>query len=397
MIKLHDLIEQLDQLAPLSCAEPWDKVGLHLGDPGQSISAGLLCIDLTPAVVVEAVRCQANLILAYHPPIFSPLTHLRTGSASDWKQRCLIEAIKHDLAVYSPHTALDATADGLNDWLARGAGTGDVVPIEPTSLPSSCQGPGVCARHYEIVVFIPKEDADAFRTKLTDAGAGVIGDYVECTFNVPGQGTFRGLEGTHPTIGTQGQFERVDELRMETIVPAERLSDLVAMIHREHPYEEPAYFVFPLANPRKPGDPVTGQGRLLTLSEPATLDQVVQRMAEHLASNVLRVARAVDDVGQPIDSGKATLGKVAVCAGAGGSVLTQGKAKQADVLITGEMRHHDLLDAQQRGQSVILAGHTWTERPFLPELARRLNQRTGNQVTWSVSEQDRCPWQPLRS
>lgn len=391
---LAAVLDAIETIAPLPLAEPWDKVGLHVGNRSQRITRALLCIDLTEPVLDEAAKRKAQLIIAYHPVIFTPVDRLTDAT---WQQRVLIEAVRRNIAVYCPHTALDAAKGGPNDSLAQGLGKGTLQPLTPTPAPGSSRAPAATAagdapataQQYKLVVFVPEADADALRARLSDAGAGVIGNYTQCSFGSAGQGTFLGGAGSNPAVGRAGQLERVAELRMEMVVPAAALPAAIETLRKHHPYEEPAFDVYRLtatAGRQADDDPAaTGAGRLLTLDKPATADALVHAVKRRLALSRLRVARP---------PGADQVRTVAVCVGAGGSLFEH---VEADAYVTGEMRHHDVLDLTARGKLVILAGHTHTERPYLPTYRQRLADACATArlpaIDWHISEADRAPWQ----
>lgn len=368
---LKDILHAVGTIAPESLAEPWDKVGLHVGDPGATVRRGLLCIDLTGDVAAEAVARGAELVIAYHPPIFEPL---RSVTTTEPRGKVIHRLIRAGVAVYSPHTALDSAIGGVNDWLAAGLGAGRGRPIKPVEP----AGGG----HIKIVTFVPMSHAVAVRDAMAAAGAGCIGNYDACSFSHPGEGTFRGGKDTNPFIGKPGKLERVAETRLEMICTRGLLAAAVAALRASHPYEEPAFDLIPL-EPAPPiaGEPAAGQGRLWTLDQPVSLSTLVSRIKRLLGVKSLEVAL-------PGGRRGAKVARVAVCAGAGASVLL---GADADVLFTGEMRHHDLLAAAQQGKTVVLAGHTQTERPYLPEYRRRLQAVTGRQIAWHISKADRTP------
>ncbi len=365
-MNVEQTIEALRRLADEALAEPWDRVGLHVGDPQWPIDAVLLCIDLTPAVLEEAHARQASLIVAYHPPIFQPLTGL---TALEPKQKLILDAAMAKRAIYSPHTALDAAVGGVNDWLCDGIGRGNRWPIR-TARDKAAQ--------YKLVSFVPVEDADRVREALSDAGAGCIGDYSQCSFNLAGEGTFLGGESTDPHIGQRGQLERVQELRIEMVVPEPLLSRVLAAHREAHPYEEPAYDLYRVE--AIAGDGRAGQGRVLELEQPQPVEAVAGQLRRHLGVDSI-------DIASPADAGPVR--RIGVCAGAGGSLL--GEAGGVDAFITGEMRHHEVLDAVARGVTVILTGHTETERPYLPTYADRIREALPQPLEILISEADRSP------
>jgi len=363
-MKLDDVLVELRRLSPEHLAESWDRVGLHLGEPGWTVKRALLAIDLTEAVLAEARRRRCRLVVAYHPPIFKPLERL-TGSS--WKERVILEAARHRIAIYSPHTALDAAEGGMNDWLAAGLGEGRCQPIVPTPR----------AGELKLVVFVPREEADRLRARLAESGAGRIGDYEQCSYNLEGTGTFLGGEGANPAVGERGRLERVAETRIEMVVPRACQAQVVACLRRHHPYEEPAFDLYPVEP--DPAPLPTGAGRVLELKRPIALDTALKRIARRLGRRTLKVARP---------ESKRRIRRIGLSPGAGGSLLEA--AGDVDLFFTGEMRHHDVLDARERGIAVALAGHTATERPYLPHYAKRLAEIC-DPVAWEVSEQDVLP------
>lgn len=369
-MRWNDTLNVLRKVAPEPLAEPWDKVGVHLGrDDEGEIERTLLCIDLTEAVADEAIAAGAGLIVAYHPLIFQPVTRLAAGPEATWRERLLRKLIRRDIGVYSPHTALDAVRGGINDWLCEGLGPGARQPLKPT--PAQCD-------EVKTIVFVPEGEAATVRQAMSNAGAGWIGNYRECSFHVAGEGGFRPIEGANPTIGRVGTRETVAELRLEMICPRKYLPRVVEAIYESHSYEEPAFDVFePAPLPEVP-EKATGAGRLLTLDEPIGRGELVERVKARLG--VEHVSAAGRDAQKPVKT-------VAVCPGAGGS-LFENDAPGADAYLTGEMRHHDILDLRERGRLVILPGHTQTERPYLPTYRDLLTRSGGGAIDWRISEAD---------
>jgi dinuclear metal center YbgI/SA1388 family protein len=370
---MNKALEILEGIAPLHYAESWDKVGL-LVEPRRSrrLRNLFLTIDLTQEVLEEALDLNSDLICAYHPPIFRPLERFRSSRTGE---RIAMEVLRSGAALYSPHTALDAAPGGINDWLA------EAFTIDEGSLrPLQTRNETTEGQELKLVVFVPADRADDLRRSLSEAGAGTIGRYVECSFNLEGRGTFRGQAGSRPAVGRAGRLESVDEVRMEMVASRSDLGALVEIIRRDHPYEEPAWEAYPLESRPQVG---VGPGRQLRLREPTVLTALVRRVKRHLGLKRLRVAAAP----RHRDDGE-TLSTIALCAGAGGSVL---EGRRADLYLTGEMRHHDVLAANAAGISVILCDHTNTERGYLPRLAERLEKALGEGVAIHLSQCDRDP------
>ncbi|HEV8247095.1 MAG TPA: Nif3-like dinuclear metal center hexameric protein [Polyangiaceae bacterium] len=373
-LTLQRTLELLESLAPLSFAESWDNVGLlvepELPSEGRPISRVLFTIDLTKAVLDEAERLAVELVVAYHPVIFKGLMRVRASQASE---TVVAGALARGIAVYSPHTACDAAPAGVNDWLAQAVGPGVVTPLVSAQR---CT-PG---DEYKLVVFVPAESADTLRHALARAGAGVIGAYSDCSFNLQGTGTFFGHEGTDPAVGTAGKLERVDELRLEMVCHGRSLPGVARAIEEAHPYEEPAWDLYPLAPKPALG---FGMGRAVELSEPAPLGELAARVKRHLGLDWLRVAACKRH------AEGAAIRRVAVCAGAGRSLFE--RAAGFDLYLSGELGHHDVLAKNADGASVILCEHGNSERGFLPHFAARLARASEGALETLVAETDREP------
>ena len=368
-MKIHELTEIFNQIAPLHLAESWDNVGLLVGQSTAKVSKALICIDLTESVLDEAISRNSNLILAYHPPIFSPLKTITDG---DTKARIVLRAIENKIAIYSPHTALDAAVGGVNDWLCEAFGMGSRKPIAPANTSEHKQ--------YKIITYVPQDGQDKLRIALSNAGAGQIGNYEQCSFATQGIGTFKGNQASNPVVGSAGCLEHAPEARLEMVLPAQRLSQVIDALKQAHPYEQPAFDVIPLVSP--PVASAMGMGRILTLDKPLSLNACVLHLKKHLRVKTLDIAAATGN-------SRSLIHKIGLCAGAGGSLLDQAGA--IDLFITGEMRHHDVLAAVDGGISVLLAGHTQTERPFLPRLRDRLIEEGAKTINWQISEADAPP------
>ncbi|MCE9590392.1 MAG: Nif3-like dinuclear metal center hexameric protein [Planctomycetes bacterium] len=369
-MRVKDVIAALERVAPLHLAEAWDRVGLQIGDPAARVRRGMLCIDLTEAVVREAEAARAGLVVAYHPPIFEPIKSLTAG---EWKSRVIMRCVRAGIAVYSPHTALDAAEGGMNDWFAAGLGGGEIKPIRL----AACAGGGM----NKVVVFVPIKSVDGLRVAMSRAGAGEIGEYSECSFTLEGEGTFRGSSKSRPTVGRAGRFERVKESRMEMVCPASCLSEVLNAMKRVHPYEEPAYDVYRLEQAAA-GNAATGAGRVLTLQRAVSVNELLARVRRRLGVKSLMTG---------VPAKPRAVRRVGVCVGAGGSMI--GEAGEIDAFVTGEVRHHDALAAVERGVVVVQAGHTQTERPYLREYRRQIVKAVGGEgVEWVVSREDGRCW-----
>ena len=352
-MKTDELIAAFETFAPAYLANDWDNVGLLVGATDWSANKILLTIDLTEAVMNEAIAMNANIIVAYHPPIFEPLMSVTNRT---FKERVVLDAIGNNIAIYSPHTSLDIAKGGVNDWIVDGIGAGDVRALRPFgNLPPD--------EECKLVTVCPEDKVEEMRQALSSVGCGRIGQYEQCSFATTGTGTFMGNEGTHPTHGEAGELQRVIECKFEMVVSKNSLSLAIKALRQFHPYEEPAIEVYELSErPRRE----IGVGRRVHLDKPVQLDELARKLKKHLGIGYVRVAPAAgkDD--------RIEIQTVGLCAGAGGSVCEMAIDDDCEVFITGEMTHHQVVAATARGCSVMLTGHTNSERGYLPTLKAQL-------------------------
>lgn len=356
---LSDLAAVLDSLAPIRHAESWDNVGLLVGDPKTEARKAMVTIDYTPAVATETYAAGCDVVIAYHPPIFHAFKRLQAPSL-------VFEAIRRGIAIYSPHTALDVATGGTNDVLAEILGIGSPQPL---------RSPALNPWHYKLITFVPQNAAQRVCDALFEAGAGWIGNYSHCTFRSEGTGTFLPHEGTSPAIGEVGKLEYVPEIRVETIVPAKSLGDVVNALRASHPYEEPAFDIVQLTTPPDG----RGMGRIGSIT-PTPRSQLIQRIREGLGVPHLLVSGPTD--------GEVT--RAACLAGDGGSFVDDAIARRADLLLTGEVKHHDALKAANAGLTVVCALHSNSERITMSRYAQRIRELSKLEVL--VSSADRDPF-----
>jgi len=367
-MRVSNVIRALESVAPPSLAAEWDNVGLLIGDGDAPVSKLLLCIDLTAEVLAEAVAGKAQMVMAYHPVIFRPVSRL-TAAATP----VAYEAARRGLAVYSMHTALDAAPGGTNDVLAEAMGLLGARPLEPAHRDEECK----------VVVFVPATDLANVAEAAFAAGAGRIDNYFDCAFFTHGIGTFMGGEDAHPTIGQSGQHEAVEEVRLEMVCPAKRLADVVLAVRAAHSYEAPVVDVYRLENLSD----ASGLGRIGRLARPATERAVIDRVKKAIGLKKLHVA--------PGHAAGRTTRKVttaACCAGSCGKVYQAALDGGATLLVTGEMRHHDALAATGAGMTVVCLGHSNSERLALTHLAQRLAESLPK-LSVVTSRRDADPFQ----
>lgn len=341
-MKLEQLINYLESFAPLSLQENYDNSGLITGDISTEISGIYFSLDVTERVIEEAVLNSCNVIISHHPLIFTGLKKL-TGS--NYVERTLLAAIKNNIALYGIHTNLDNVRMGVNEMMARKLGLQNYRVLKP-----------VKGHLKKLVTFVPEAHADALREALFSHGAGSVGNYDNCSFNISGTGTFRGNEHTHPFAGEKLKDHREAEVRIEVIYPAWAEKHLLSGLRNNHPYEEVAYDIYQLDNTHQD----IGAGLIgdlgTALEETAFLDLLKKTM--HTAS-----IRHTALLNRPVQ-------KVAVCGGSGSFLLKDAIAAGAQVFVSADFKYHQFFDADGR---IVIAdiGHYESEQ-FTVELLLEL-------------------------
>lgn len=365
-MKIKDITEQIEKIVPLKLAQDLDNVGLLIGDARKNVKKILLTIDITGDVLAEAKKLKTDLIVSYHPIIWDGLKKITTEGPSS----TVHELIRCDIAVFSIHTALDVVSGGVNDGLAEIIGIEDGKPIGDYVVNPE-------EDNYKLVVFVPAESLAEVSNAVFTAGAGAIGNYSDCGFSADGTGTFLPMEGAKPAIGKKGQLEKVLEIRFETIVPAERLDKVVEAMKKTHPYETPAFDIIKLYNSQNK----FGLGRMGKLAKPLRIEEIIGRIKKHTG------ATAAGLVGKE----KRLVKTAAVCAGSCSRIINLVIAAKADLYLTGELKHHQALAAQEAGLSCICLSHTVSERFILKKFAKQL-QKQLNSVTIRISKKDADPF-----
>ncbi len=362
MPTVAEIAAALEAFAPPQTAADWDNVGLLLGDPAEPVERLMTCLTVTPDVAEEAVAERVNLIVSHHPILFRGVKQLTAGRGDG---RVVLPLARAGVAVYSPHTAFDNCAGGVNDILCKRLGVQNAVPLRPR------EGP----REVKLAVYVPDKDLVKVSDALFAAGAGVIGKYEQCSFRVPGKGTFFGTDETNPSVGQKGRREEVDEWRLEVVLSEAKVAGAVRAMRQAHSYEEPAFDIYQL----KAGLS-GGEGRVGELATSVPLGELARAAKAALAAAAVQV---VGDLSKPVR-------RVAVACGAAGEFLSDSIRSKADVFVTGELRFHDALSARTAGVGVIVPGHYATERPAVEELAAKLAADWPGLAAWA-SRRERDP------
>jgi len=337
-MKIKAITNFLEDFAPLKLQESYDNAGLILGDKNAEVSAALVTLDVTEAIVDEAIEKKAGLIVAHHPIVFSGLKKI-TGK--NYIERTLIKAIKNDIAIYAAHTNLDSVTGGVNGKICEKLGLQECKILQPAG--------GMLKK---LVTFVPVDHADKVREAVFAAGAGQIGNYDSCSFNAHGQGTFRGSETTNPFVGKKGQQHYENEIRFETIFPDYLQGKILNTLIQSHPYEEVAYDIYSLDNKF---DQI-GAGMIGTLPEEKKEIDFLQQLKETFGAGIIKHTNLQQK----------KVKKIAVCGGAGSFLLNQAIAAGADFFVTGDFKYHQFFDAENK---IVIAdiGHFESEQ-FTKEL-----------------------------
>jgi dinuclear metal center YbgI/SA1388 family protein len=342
IMKLREICSYLDSEVPLSFQENYDNSGLQIGNPEQDISSALLTIDVTDEVIDEAIRNKSGLIISHHPLIFNPLKKL-TGRNST--ERIAIRCIKNDIAVYSAHTNLDITHHWVSRKMAEKSGLEQIKVLVPLEK-----------RLIKLVTFIPEAHLDKVRNAIFDAGAGTIGDYDRCGFVLHGTGSFRGNDNTDPFAGEKGKFHLENEVRLETVLFSHMKDKVIRALLDAHPYEEVAFDLYPLENRNIDA----GLGCTGLLKEDLTEKEFLDLISRTFNSRGIRYSKL---------TGK-RIRKVALCGGAGSSLLNDALSSGADAFVTGDIKYHTFFDAEDK-ILLVDAGHYETEK-FTVEILKEL-------------------------
>lgn len=330
---IADAIAALEEAFPPALQEKWDNSGLQTGNPHDALTGILLAVDVTEATVDEAVSLGCNLIVSHHPLIFGGVRRL-TGA--DATQRILIKAIRHGIAVYSAHTNADRARAATSSLMADCLGLADRTVLVPAA-----------GSLVKIVTYVPAAHADAVRRAMFDAGAGCIGNYDCCSSNAPVTGTFRAGKGTHPFVGEPGRLHSEAEVRIETIAPEHCRRAVTAALCAAHPYEEPAFDIFPLLNDWGG----CGYGVVGRLPEPMPKERFLAAVKERFGCGALRFS----DADTPIVS------RVAMCSGSGSEFIGRAMAAGAQAYVTADVKYHSYFEAEDR-MMIVDVGHYESEQ-----------------------------------
>lgn len=363
-MKIADIIQKLEEWAPPSYQEAYDNARLIVGNPNHKINNVLVTLDCTEAIVDEAVAVGAELIIAHHPIVFKGLKSL-TGK--NYVERTVLKAIKSDIAIYAIHTNLDNIQTGVNAKICELIGLEGCQILAPKRDTLT-----------KLVTFVPPSDLMKVLDNMFEAGAGNIGNYDQCSFQVEGLGTYRPNEQANPYIGTIGKLQQEKEVRVEVILPAHLKSNVIAAMQRAHPYEEVAYYLTDLSNVNQE----VGAGMIGELPDEMPVEEFLTRLKSTFKLQVIKHT----------SFHQKSVKRIAVCGGAGSFLLANAKAAKADVFVTADFKYHEYFDAEDQ---VIIAdiGHYESEvftkdlicsflREKIPNIAVNLSKTDTNPIKY---------------
>ena len=348
-MKIHEVIQCLENFAPLSLQEDYDNAGLIIGDVSGSCSGILTTLDVTEETIAEAFQKKCNLIVAHHPIIFRGLKKL---NGKNYVERTVISAIKNNIAVYAIHTNLDNVLNGVNFKIAQKLNLENIQVLSPKENTLK-----------KLVTFSPKANAEEIRLVLFNAGAGTVGNYSECSYNIEGIGTFKAEENAEPYVGKIGERHQENETRIEVIFPSHLQQNIIKNLIKAHPYEEVAYDVYPLANTRND----TGSGLAGYLPKPLSEDEFLLLLKEKFKLKVIKHTSFLHK----------KITKIALCGGAGSFLISAAKGSGADAYVTSDVKYHEFFDADK---TIFLAdiGHYESEQFTIEQLTEILQQKFPN-------------------
>lgn len=333
MHTIQEVCTYLESLAPLALQESYDNCGLQTGNGQEKVTGVLISLDITEAVLDEAIASGCNLIIGHHPVIFKGVKSL-TGKSET--ERILIKAIQNKLAIYAIHTNLDNVLLGVNHAFANRLG----LVNQEILLPKKEQ-------LMQLVTYVPEAKTEELRLALFEAGAGSIGNYDQCSFRISGKGSFRAKTGANPFVGEIGKLHEEAEARLELIFPSHLEFKLIQALKAAHPYEEVAYQTYPLGNVNQE----IGSGMIGVLPEPMTEEKFLEYLKEKMELDVIRHS--------PF-SGK-TIQKIGICGGAGSFLTGIAKSRKLDAYVSADFKYHEFFDAE--GQLLIAdIGHYESEK-----------------------------------
>ncbi|MDC1105076.1 Nif3-like dinuclear metal center hexameric protein [Prolixibacteraceae bacterium] len=366
MIKIQQIIDAIEALAPLHLQESYDNAGLIIGNPSQKVKQALITLDVTEEILDEAIATGCDMVLAHHPIIFSGLKQI---NGKNMVERCVLKAIKNDISIYASHTNLDSVLGGVNSKIADKIGLIDQQILRPNYSPI-----------FKFTTFIPKTHINQVVEELSEKEFMKIGNYDSCCFTAEGMGQFRPMTGTNPHIGQVNQLEKVEEIRFECLLRSSELSAFIQTLKAVHPYDKVVYDLIETTQK----EATSGFGMVGYLPKPIDTHEFLQQLSYTFDIPVIKHSNICHDKIQ----------KVALCGGAGSNFLKDAMGHKADIYITGDIKYHDFFHAEEK---IIIAdiGHfeseQFTKEVFyeiltkkFPNFAARMSAISSNAVNYFI-------------
>ncbi len=354
-MKARRIAKIIEDFAPLNLAEKWDNVGFQIGSRNKEVKKVLVTLDITDETIKEAIDEDVDMVISHHPFFFNGIKRIDLDS---YKGKLIKDILDNDIVIYSAHTNLDKARYGINELIAIRLDLKDIKVLKPDSINH---------KFVKFAVYVPTDSVETVKEALYKNNVGNITEkYKNTTFSTDGVGTFEPIGDANPTIGELDKLEKVDEVKIETIVSKQDVASVLEDVKRVHPYEEMAYDIYETEVLDK--KILEGLGRIGKTKEVYKPNQFIHFVKEKLELTNLREAGK-----RPKE-----VKKVAICSGAGADMITLSRNKGADVLITGDIKHHDAQLAYELGFWVLDAGHFGTEKLVTQLFEGLLNWKTND-------------------
>lgn len=348
-MNFNKILDFLESKYPKKYALSWDNVGLQIGSTSSDVKKILISLNISDKEAQHAINNNVDAIISHHPLIFRSLNNINTDSPTG---KLIQYLLQNNISVYSMHTNFDVFWNGMSDILAKEYELKNIEVIKNTGYEPYCK----------LVVYVPEQNFEKFKTSFLDLEIGHIGNYSHCSFYCSGTGTFKPLDGTNPYIGKKGKLEITSEFKIETIVKEKDLEDVINQMIEIHPYEEIAYDIYKLDNKKNN----IGLGRIGECS-PIRIQKLLEKINGTMKGSFI--------------AKESTIKRIAVCAGSGGNLISDAANKEAEVYISGDISYHDSLEAESYGLPIIDIGHHESEKHGISYIANMLRKKFKNDIT----------------
>ena len=346
---IQHITDFLEHRFPLSLQESYDNCGLTYGHKKTALKGVLISLDVTEKIVEEAISKNCNLIISHHPVIFKGLKKI---NGSNMSERVIELCIRHEIALYAIHTNLDNHKEGVNKRIA------DKIGLVNTHILLPKKGTLV-----KLSVFVPEESTHTLSQAMFEAGAGSIGNYTECSFQSKGQGTYKPNKNAKPSKGNINQNSIENEMKLEFLVPLDRIGGVLHAMKTKHPYEEVAHDIVPLLNEQQD----MGSGMIGTLKNPMSTETFLKTIKKTFEAGIIKHTSLIHN----------EIKTVAVCGGTGSFLIEQARRKKADIFISSDIKYHEFFDANEE-LIIVDIGHYESEQFTINLIYENLKEKFSN-------------------